>query len=155
LVAEFPCIKYPQVLADNDYPALDWVRFAARNITLRFSDYAEWMKERINFSRYSLIPVCNLEGDAHLYIIDTLYSRSLTMNKHLLWYSDTSKPDLGGHEDRDFRIYYQEELENPEISNKGFYRGYTVEIDISVLAVNTILQAEYLKDYEEASILTT
>lgn len=52
------------------------------------------------------------------------------MNKHLLWYSDTGKPDLGGHEDSNFRMYFQDEIENPEISNKGFYRGYTVEIDI-------------------------
>ena len=35
---------------------------------------------------------------------------------------------------------------------KGFYRGYTVEIDISVLAVNTILQSEFLKEFEEATI---
>lgn len=74
------------------------------------------------------------------------------MNKHVLWYSDTTKPDLGGHEDRDFRIYFQEEMENPEVCNRGFYRGYTCEIDLSILAVNTILQSEYLKDFEDASM---
>ena len=82
----------------------------------RFTEMPLWLKERINFSRYSLIPLCNLESDAPMFIIDSLYARNLTLNKHLLWYSDTSKPDLGGHEDRDFRIYYQEEIENPEIS---------------------------------------
>ena len=61
------------------------------------------------------------------------------MSKHLLWYSDTSKPDLGGHEDKDYRMYFQEEIENPEIVQKGFYRQYTVELDLSSLAVNTIL----------------
>ena len=38
---------------------------------------------------------------------------------------------------------------------KGFYRGFTVELDLSILAVNTILQSEYLKDFEEASVLAT
>jgi DNA polymerase epsilon subunit 1 len=97
------------------------------------------IKERINFSRYSYIPVCNLDEDVAMSIIDTLYARTLTVNKHILWYSDTNKPDLGGHEDRDFRIYFQDEIENPEVCLKGFYRGYTVEIDLSILAVNTIL----------------
>lgn len=64
------------------------------------------IRERINFSRYSYIPVCNLEDDFPLYIIDTLYARNLNFNKHVLWYSDSIKPDLGGHEDRDFRIYF-------------------------------------------------
>ena len=73
------------------------------------------------------------------------------MNKHVLWYSDTSKPDLGGNEERDFRMYYQEELENPEIAEKGFYRGYTVEINVTHLAINTILQAGFLKEFEEAT----
>jgi hypothetical protein len=36
--------------------------------------------------------------------------------------------------------------------NKGFYRGYTVEINISDLAINTILQSEFLKEFEEATM---
>lgn len=86
-------------MSDNEYPALDWIRVACKNMTTRFTDMPEWLKERINFARYSYIPVCNLEGDAPIFIIDTLYSRSLVLNKHLLWYSETSKPDLGGHEE--------------------------------------------------------
>lgn len=73
----------------------------------RFTEIPDWLKEKINFARYSCIPLCNLgQGDAPLFIIDTLFARNLTLNKHLLWYSDTGKPDLGGHEDRDFRIYF-------------------------------------------------
>jgi len=75
-------------------------------MAVRFTEIDEWVKEKINFSRYSLIPVCNLEGDAPLFIIDTLYARNLVMSRNVLWYSDTSKPDLGGHEDKDFRIYF-------------------------------------------------
>ena len=112
------------------------------------------VRERIHFSRYALIPVCNLSessADAPLFIIDTLYARALTLSKHILWYSDASKPDLGGHEDKDFRSYFQEELENPEVCRKGFYRGYCIELDLSILAVNTIMQSEFLKEFEEAS----
>lgn len=87
----------------------------------------------------------------HLAMIDMIYARNLAMNKQVLWYSDSVKPDLGGHEDRDFRIYFQEEMENPEVAVKGFYRGYSVELDLSMLPVNTVLQSEYLKDFEDAT----
>ena len=85
---------------------MDWIRFALKNMALRFSEFNDWIREKINFSRYSLIPVCNLDGDAPLFIIDTLYARNLEKSKYLLWYSDSSKPDLGGHEDKDFRILF-------------------------------------------------
>lgn len=152
LIQEFPYIKCPVIASDNEYPALDWVRYACKNMTSRFAETPSWFKDRVNFSRYSYIPVGNLhENDAPLFIIDTLYSRNLTMNKHILWFSETSKPDLGGHEEKDFRIYFQEEMENPEIVKKGFYRGYTVELQIDNFAVNAIVQSEFMKDFEEAT----
>jgi hypothetical protein len=87
-------------------------------------------------SRYTAIPVGNL-GD-NLNIIDTLYSRNLHKNKHLLWYSDTCLPDLGGNEDRNYRIYSQDEIANPEFNKLGFYRTYVVEVALGNLALNTI-----------------
>ena len=83
-------------------------------------------------------------------MIDLAMARHLSASKHLIWYSDTAQPDLGGHEDRNFRSYYQEEIENPELKNKGFYRCYTVEIEVESLAINTILQADYLREFENA-----
>ena len=155
LVNEFPYIKCPQVDSDNEYPALDWVRFACKNMTLRMGEMGPYLKDKVNYSRYAYVPVCNLEGDAPLFIIDTLYARTLALSKHVLWYSDSTKPDLGGHEERDYRLYFQEEVENPEVCHRGFYRGYTAEIDLSILAVNTILQSEYLKDFEDAAVLAS
>ena len=104
----------------------------------------------ITLSRYSLMPIGNLDQDCAISIIDNLFSRNLTMNRHILWYSNNGIPDLGGHEDQDFRSYFQEELENPEMVNKGFYRGYTIQISIKDLAANTILQSDFLKEFQEA-----
>jgi DNA polymerase epsilon subunit 1 len=102
----FPTVQCGVVERDNEFPALDWIRFACRNMTERFTEMGAWLEERINHSRYSFIPVGNLPGDAPLFIIDTLLARSLQMKKQLVWYSDTSEPDLGGHEDRNFRSYF-------------------------------------------------
>ena len=62
---------------------------------------------------------------------------------------------MGGHQDQDFRSYFQEEIENPEMTKKGFYRGYTIEIDVSILAINTIMQSEFLKEFEEATMVAS
>jgi DNA polymerase epsilon subunit 1 len=104
LANDFPVIRCPVVQSDNDYSALQWIPTACKNLTIRFTDVEEWMENQICMSRYSSIPVCNL-GD-NIQIIDTLYSRKLHISKHMLWYSDTSLPDLGGNEDRNCRIYF-------------------------------------------------
>src|SRR3569833_458251 len=104
---DFPCLKCPQVPTDNQYPVLDFMRFACKNMTARFVEMPEWLKDIVNYARYSGVPVGNMDkNDAHSFMIDTQFARSLIGNKHLLWYSESGKPDLGGHEDRDFRIYY-------------------------------------------------
>lgn len=88
LANEFPVIKCPVIASDNDYTPLQWISMACKNMTIRFTDVEEWLESQINLARYSLIPVCNLGNN--ISIIDTLLSRSLHKNKHLIWYSDTS-----------------------------------------------------------------
>jgi len=139
MVTDFPVIRYPLVPADNKFPSLTWITYAFKNIVLRFMEAEDWLKDRVCQSRYAYVPVGNIGEDSNLSLIDVLYARSLSHGKHVLWYSNTSVPDLGGHQDQDFRSYFQEEIENPETATKGFYRGYTIEIDVSVLAINTIL----------------
>lgn len=41
------------------------------------------------------------------------------------------------------------------MTKKGFYRGYTIEIDVSILAINTIMQSEFLKEFEEATMVAS
>jgi hypothetical protein len=101
-------MKCPTVIGDNEFPALDWVRYAVRNMTSRFTEVGIWLNEKIDFSRYTVIPLCNLEADSQSFVIDTLYARSLYQNKHLLWYSEGHLPDLGGHEDKNYRLFCQE-----------------------------------------------
>jgi len=150
-VNDFPVLRCPVIAKDNDFNPLQWIPTACKNMTERFTDVEEWVESQVNTSRYSLIPLCNL-GEDNISIIDTLYSRSLHKNKHLLWYSDTSLPDLGGNEDRNCRIQIQEEIENPELNKPGFYRTYVVEIELGNLALNTIFQSEFLKEFEDAGI---
>lgn len=151
LYTEFPVVHCNPLQADNDFPALDWIRYACRNMSSRFIDMGDWFENRVNAARYSFIPIGNLPHDAPIFIIDTVFARTLSMNKHLVWYSDTPRPDLGGHEDRNFRIYFQEEMENPEVINKGFYRNYTIELEVEALCSNIMLQSDLMKEFEDVT----
>lgn len=64
LVNDFPIVKCPCVEGDNEFPALDWLRYAAKNMTSRFTEVGVWLNEKIDFSRNTIIPICNLESDA-------------------------------------------------------------------------------------------
>ena len=60
---------------------------------------------------------------------------------------------MGGNEEKNYRRLFQEEIESPEQSVKGFYRNYTVEVNIGSLALNTIVHSEYLSEFEDASAM--
>ncbi len=59
---DFPVIRCPVFDDDNQYPSFDWLKFAVKNMTFRFSEVEEWLTERIKFSRNTAIPLCNLEN---------------------------------------------------------------------------------------------
>ena len=75
LTNEYPVIRCPMIASDNDYPLLQWITTACKNLTIRFTDVEEWLESQINLARYTLIPLCNL-GD-NISMIDTLLCRSL------------------------------------------------------------------------------
>lgn len=106
MINDFPVVRYAMNPNFSYFPSVDWIRFAFKNISISFVLAGENLKERINKARYAYTPLGNLETDSPLAAIDTLYARNLSKNRHVLWYSNTSLPDLGGHEDQDFRSYF-------------------------------------------------
>lgn len=152
MVESFPVIRVPVLKVDIKLPALAWVQFAFKNGVARLAEIGDWLQHRITLSRYALVPLGNLDEDSALSLIDNLFARNLSIHRHVLWYSHSSLPDLGGHENKDFRGFLHDEIENPELISKGFYRGYTVELSVQELAINTILQSEFLKEFEEATM---
>lgn len=54
---------------------------------------------------------------------------------------------MGGHEDQNYRLFIQEDIENPQLNYPGFYRNYSAEINISYLYLNTILKSDQMKEF--------
>ena len=147
------CRSYAKA-EETQYPALEWTQYALSYFTQTCISLDQWMDEKYGFSMHSKIPIGNFGRDAESMIIDVLFSRALQSSNCLLWYSDTSLPDLGGHESLDYRRYLYDQFEsNIEVSNSGFYRNYCVQIDLSFLCLNAIIKSEHIFD-EQATNLT-
>ena len=114
LMNDFPVLKLAPSPSDSDFPALEWIKYACKRSLASYTEVVSAVQMQIMRSRYSFVPVCNLGEDTQLSLIDTLLARQLTMGNQLVWYSDTTQPDLGGNEDKNYRRYFQEEIENPE-----------------------------------------
>ena len=144
-------------------PALDWERAGTSVLTKRLVELIDYeLMERLELSRFAEVPLCNLEGcDPHLQIIDILVGRMLRGEKHLLWYSAQPLPDLGrelanfqesgtGVSTNTLRLQdlYEEIIQNPEVVRPGLYRNYVVEVEIEMLAVDSLLYKKHLEGLE-------
>ena len=63
--------------------------------------HEDWLRDTIALSRYSNVPIGNLTQDHPLFVCDVLAARHLRASNHLLWISETGRPDLGGAEEDD------------------------------------------------------
>ena len=145
---DFPVLRAPLNGEDLNYPALNWQVFAAKNLAQRFMELDEWLGERLNFAKMAGLPLCNIDLDAYRYVIDMLFAKKLYLANHVLWFSNSGVPDLGSQNLFDPALAYEEEIENLEIVHPGVYRGYCVELKISLLAINTILKSDVLSSLE-------
>lgn len=67
----------------------------------RFFIAPRWLADRLLCARYAHLPLANIGADAPCAMADAFYGRLLRHNRHVLWASETSRPDLGGAEGDD------------------------------------------------------
>jgi hypothetical protein len=63
-------------------------------------------------------------------MIDVAFARQLQHNRHLLWASEGTHPDLGGAE-ADEHFLWSDPLKEPVVNHPGAYRTICVELDVS------------------------
>ncbi|KAI9505131.1 hypothetical protein BX070DRAFT_188883 [Coemansia spiralis] len=156
-ISEFPTVAVPVHQADNAMPAFDWQRHACRRMVASLLNCSQWVDERISLSHYADVPVGNIPADAPLFLADIFFARKLSLSKHILWWSPSSKPDLGGRQDDEFNGLSSDgdDLLNGfttsiEINTPGSYSTACAEIELKGLAVNTILKAPLVNEIEGA-----
>lgn len=109
---------------------------------------------RLDASRYAQLPVGSFGEDWIIETCDALFSRMLSDSGILLWTRDESQPDLSCHpQDVADSLVTAEQKERVTLSWPGMYRNVCIQIRISHLAVNAILEAATLGELEGAMLL--
>ncbi|KAM0016354.1 putative DNA-directed DNA polymerase [Helianthus debilis subsp. tardiflorus] len=134
---DFPCVNILSNARDSQYPALGWQIVAAKIGMCRCATSSRWLNEKISLSRYSHVPVGNIELDWRIQTADIFFARVLRDQKQMLWVSDNGIPDLGG--DNEEETCYFDEVNQPVLICDGAYRKVTVELKIHNLAVTALL----------------
>ncbi|KAJ2559538.1 DNA polymerase epsilon catalytic subunit [Coemansia sp. RSA 1933] len=156
-MAELPTISVPVHQADAALPAIDWQRHACRRMVASLLSCSQWVDERISLAQYADVPVGNIPPDAPMFLADVFFARKLSLAKHILWWSPSSKPDLGGRQDDEFNELAADGSDGTggfataiEINVPGSYSTACVEIELRGLVVNTILKAPLVNEIEGA-----
>ncbi|KAJ2887474.1 DNA polymerase epsilon catalytic subunit [Coemansia asiatica] len=156
-LAGFPTVPLPLHQADRSLPAFDWQRHACRRMVTSLLQSAQWLDERVALAQYADVPLGNIPADAPLFLSDVFFARKLSLSNHVLWWSPSSKPDLGGRQDDEFLGLSADASDilgnfasSVEINAPGSYSTTCAEIELRGLAVNTILKAPLVNEIEGA-----
>jgi DNA polymerase epsilon subunit 1 len=144
----FPFIIIQSSKADNTLPALSWQAPATRRMIQHYLRSSTWIKERIDLADRFDVPVCNLERDVPIFLADIDFARRLSKADLVLWWSPSSRPDLGGREVDANSSQLADELLNPEIGRAGCYSNACLEVDLRNLAVDAVLQSALVYELE-------
>lgn len=91
-----------------------------------------------------------LSTDAHLLAMDIQLQRRLLYSGHLSWLSSSARPDFGGLATGENGATH--ELTNPEFCKPGMYRTVCVELQLTGLAVDTILESSHVHNLDGIDI---
>ncbi|XP_055381319.1 DNA polymerase epsilon catalytic subunit 1 isoform X2 [Condylostylus longicornis] len=135
---------------------LDWQRQGCRAMIRHFLNLNHVVDLMLDQCRYFHIPVGNMPVDTVLFGADLFFARLLQKNNFVLWWSESSKPDLGGREADDSRLLAEFEDNISVVQNKpGFYSHVCVELALDSLAVSALLQASKINETEGANAAVT
>ncbi|GMM47862.1 DNA polymerase epsilon catalytic subunit [Pichia kluyveri] len=128
--------------------ALTWHSVIIKRIVNHYLSLASWIKKLMDLSKYSNVPLCNLNVDNIGYLIDISYSRRLMENNIMLWWSKNSNPDYGGAEKDSFLSTVDESSQFPVFNKPEMYETVCLEISVKNLTINTIMSSSLINEAE-------
>lgn len=137
--SELPVLMIPAARHDDALPALGWQLYAARRFVNCYLRTAAWIERWIELAAHLDVPLCNMPRDFAVFGSDMDFARRMLQNDMVLWWSNSPRPDLGGRE-HDAHAGHADELETLEISNAGAYSNVCLEVGLSDLALDVVLQ---------------
>ncbi|KAI8443886.1 DNA polymerase epsilon subunit 1, partial [Phakopsora pachyrhizi] len=146
--SKFPILMVHSSKADNKFEAFGWQRFSAERMIQHFLRASPFLRERVIQAELFDVPIANFERDAATFLMDLELSKRLIHSDHVLWWSSSSKPDLGGKENDANLEHVLDASSTPEISTIGAYLDASVELSVGDLAINSVIQSSWVYEME-------
>ncbi|XP_067618241.1 DNA polymerase epsilon catalytic subunit 1 [Eurosta solidaginis] len=135
---------------------LDWQRQGSRALVRHFLHLNNVVELMLDQCRYFQVPIGNMPPDTVLFGADLFFARILQRNNFVLWWSNTTRPDLGGREADDSRLLAEFEESISVVQNRpGLFNDVCVELALDSLAVSSLLQSNRIQEMEGASSAVT
>ncbi|XP_055866677.1 DNA polymerase epsilon catalytic subunit A-like isoform X1 [Biomphalaria glabrata] len=151
-LGNFPLVPIHISDSTSLYNVLDWQRVGSKRMLQHYVNSNLYIQTLLEQARYLHVPLGNIPQDFTLYGCDLFLARLAMKHNHILWASPTSRPDLGGKEADDNRLCMElEESSVVEINNPGAYSSVCVDVELTSLAVNTIVESGHINELEGAS----
>lgn len=136
--ADMPMLIVPAARQEDAFPALGWQLYSARRMVNCYLRTSHWIERWVELAAHLDIPLCNMGRDFAIFGSDVDFARRLIANDMVLWWSPSSRPDLGGREADSIQ---GDEPEALEITNSGAYGNVCLEVALGDLALNVVLQS--------------
>ncbi|KAK8845494.1 DNA polymerase epsilon catalytic subunit A [Kwoniella newhampshirensis] len=143
IFSEFPFITFK--MGKEEEASLMWLLQTSRRMVGQYLRLSSWIGGQIEIAAHYDVPVGNLGSDPPVLLADIEFARRLKAQDMLLWWSASPRPDLGGSEE-DANL--SEDLVSPRMSTRGCYSSVVLEMDISDLAINAVLQSALVNEME-------
>ena len=142
VTTELPILLVPASRAEDSMPALGWQPYAARRMVNCYLRTSVWLSRWIELAAHLDIPLGNMARDFAIFGSDLDMARRLQQNDMVLWWSPSPRPDLGGREDdaHPGGGGAAEDWDALEVTNPGAYANVCLEVQVTDLALNCVLQ---------------
>lgn len=146
--SQYPMLMIATRSTDNSFAALGWRQPACRRMVQHYLRVSGHLRHQIARADSFDVPVCNLERDDVLFCADIDFARRLSRSDMTLWWSESPKPDLGGRENDNNNT--PEDLSTPTLSRPGCYTNACLEVELSDLVVDAVMQSALVYELEGA-----
>lgn len=144
--SDFPTLNMS--ISEVQTQALQWHQMLGKRIVAHYLAVSSWLKKLMKLSKYTNVPLCNLNVDNMGYLVDIEYARKLSHNNIILWWSPSASPDHGGIEKDRMAFLTEESLQFPVLNKSEIHESVCLEIDVKNLTINTILSSAIINESE-------
>ena len=123
-----------------------WHDYAFRNFTHRFIQMNLNIQSKLDYSIMLNTPVGNIGNDFCMDALDLLFARELSRQNHVMWYSESADPDIGGAYANQLISMPGNPYELLQVNNTGTFLTKCNDIRVLHLGVSAIIGCQALFD---------